>query len=342
MTCYPCIIMTVAGTEVKATLVYTSTQICATELFSVSLTRPQIDYHTLRQYVPAFQTLRETARKLREWYANVHVGSSLPLAPFLFPQPSTVIPYQLSLSLSPSLVPHSIDISTVKLIEKVGPPENTERCLYKGVIVREYDRPILVYIKFVPITYGVRPHLLLASKGKAPQLYYCADVVSGLKVVVMEDLGGYALPAICPSAMTSFVEAQIWPAIEFLHENNCVHGDLRPQNVVIDDAKSNAFLVDFDWAGSVGVARYPTRLNHDITWRKPLQELEDELIQKEDDIFMFKNMIRTVNKDTSAKRPRNAGDSQEGASVRKKSKAGSTGQARQRGDMPPPSAPASK
>ena len=53
-----------------------------------------------------------------------------------------------------------------------------------------------------------------------------------------------------------------------------VHGDLRPNNIMCqelpDQGKERGELeikvIDFDWAGRLGVARYPTNRNPDIAW----------------------------------------------------------------------------
>lgn len=48
-------------------------------------------------------------------------------------------------------------------------------------------------------------------------------------------------------------------AVEVMHAKNFVHGDLRPQNILVVDNKVR--LLDFDWAGNEGTARYPKSQN---------------------------------------------------------------------------------
>ena len=53
-------------------------------------------------------------------------------------------------------------------------------------------------------------------------------------------------------------------AINTLHENGLVHGDLHAANILWRDGEVR--FVDFDWAGEVGEARYPGNMNPKINW----------------------------------------------------------------------------
>ena len=81
-------------------------------------------------------------------------------------------------------------------------------------------------------------------------------------------------------------------AIKVMHEQNFVHGDLRPPNVHIGkDGK--VYVLDFDWAGLVGKAFYPFSLAENNDW--PLQvnaHLNDMLpVTKEHDIYMLDRLV---------------------------------------------------
>ncbi|THH09269.1 hypothetical protein EW145_g2141 [Phellinidium pouzarii] len=50
-------------------------------------------------------------------------------------------------------------------------------------------------------------------------------------------------------------------ALEILKTKSIVHGDLRMANIIVDPEKKHAKVVDFDWAGKSGEARYPPMIN---------------------------------------------------------------------------------
>ena len=45
-------------------------------------------------------------------------------------------------------------------------------------------------------------------------------------------------------------------ALELLKEKNFVHGDLRMLNLIVDHS-NRIYVLDFDWSGEEGIARYP-------------------------------------------------------------------------------------
>ena len=54
-------------------------------------------------------------------------------------------------------------------------------------------------------------------------------------------------------------------AVRHLHEGGFVHGDLRRPNVLVaagkDDTEVKVWIIDFDWAGRCGHARYAWNRN---------------------------------------------------------------------------------
>jgi serine/threonine protein kinase len=73
-------------------------------------------------------------------------------------------------------------------------------------------------------------------------------------------------------------------AVDCLHEINYVFGDLRLQNVMVHEDKIK--LVDFDWAGIHGQAKYPAQMNmENIRW--PQGVGPREIMLKKHDIDML-------------------------------------------------------
>jgi RIO-like serine/threonine protein kinase len=75
-------------------------------------------------------------------------------------------------------------------------------------------------------------------------------------------------------------------AIKVLHEKDIVFGDLWRPNIMVLNA--TAKLVDFDWCGKHGEAKYPANLNDlgNISWHPDVQRATT--MRKEHDIFMLK------------------------------------------------------
>ena len=152
-----------------------------------------------------------------------------------------------------------------------------------------------VVVKFVQ-QYGIDAHRYLANLGYAPQVLYFGNVYPDTikrplrpRMVIMEYIDG-------ESAFTATLTASqclaLRDAITVMHEQNFVHGDLRPPNVHIGkDGK--VYVLDFDWAGLVGKAFYPFSLAENNDW--PLQvnaHLNDMLpVTKEHDIYMLDRLV---------------------------------------------------
>ena len=80
-------------------------------------------------------------------------------------------------------------------------------------------------------------------------------------------------------------------AVEFLHEKDFVHGDIRPPNVLVND-KGEIKLIDFDWAGREGCAIYPSLLNGNVGW--PEGATAGKKITKKHDTFMLQKIVKKI------------------------------------------------
>lgn len=119
------------------------------------------------------------------------------------------------------------------------------------------EGPEYVVIKFVRSNYGYDPHELLAAKNFTPIKLFHYDLLSGEWIaVVMEFVKGRMSPE---DKKNQKVQSQLQNAVKLLHDSGYVHGDLRCQNIIVRDDDSIC-IVDFDWAGLFGSARYPVEL----------------------------------------------------------------------------------
>ncbi|KAF8601301.1 hypothetical protein BDV93DRAFT_475718 [Ceratobasidium sp. AG-I] len=156
-----------------------------------------------------------------------------------------------------------------------------------------------VVVKFVQ-TYCTRAHRLLANAGLAPKLLFDSEKLlptAGDRMIVMEyvpntDLYDYlGLPSTKPgSAELEAIREDVEKAVDMLHKENLVFGDLRAPNVIVVKRgdKTGGMLVDFDWCGTVGDAKYPPGMNlENLTWPegatkgKPLSKAHDiEMLER--------------------------------------------------------------
>ncbi len=112
----------------------------------------------------------------------------------------------------------------------------------------------------------------------APKLIHVdSSLIFGHVIVIMEYLQGYrdlvSYAQARPGLRYEEIASRLKTIADKLHENGFVHGDLRPQNILINiknDASSKDLvaLIDFDWAGKDGQVRYPAGLNHEVLWPK--------------------------------------------------------------------------
>lgn len=140
--------------------------------------------------------------------------------------------------------------------------------------------PIEVVVKFTA-QYNARAHRLLSEAGFAPLLYSCTRLYGGLDMVIMEFLLFETLWRMKynDDGRRQDVPESVWDdvaaALKMLHDADIVFGDLRLPNIVAvprcavgphakGGPRVRAKLIDFDWAGTDGVDRYPTTLNHEL------------------------------------------------------------------------------
>jgi hypothetical protein len=158
----------------------------------------------------------------------------------------------------------------------------------------------LAIVKIVYGQYGEEVHRFLAERGMAPTLYGTQTLEGGPMMIVMEDLnindGWTTLDFITPkeqnAAKNEVIREKVHPRLQnivrILKTNDFVHGDIRSNNIMVKKGhEGECYLIDFDWAGKVGTARYPFDLNTSITRRR----IPGAAIMLEDDQQMMDQII---------------------------------------------------
>jgi hypothetical protein len=162
-----------------------------------------------------------------------------------------------------------------------------DKLLYKA---RVDDR--LAVVKFVS-TYNAEAHRVLAERGLAPTLHYAGTEHAGTKHAVGQTYGGRymivmnffdGVPPVRP--LTKRQLELVKQAIELLHSRDLVFGDLRVPNILVKD--ESVMIIDFDWCGKAGEARYPATLNDAVDWPKGVEP--DAVMLKEHDLTMLRKL----------------------------------------------------
>lgn len=128
-----------------------------------------------------------------------------------------------------------------------------------------------VIIKFAKLRYGREVHEHCAAKGLAPELLTHEELPGGWHFCVMERVES---PVPIWKVERSLVEPKLREVLRVLHAANFVHGDLRIYNILWDSDTQQVKLVDFDWAGVQGAAKYPPFLCPEIAWPKGVETNE--------------------------------------------------------------------
>ena len=148
-----------------------------------------------------------------------------------------------------------------------------------------------------PKCYGEEVHRTLADAGLAPLLHGTARVPGAPTAIIMEYLDPSAGWTTLQAYIKEHPEIKIntkHPALvklfKTMKEKKVVHGDLRPNNIMCrvqpesgtEGQELDIKVVDFDWAGKLGSAKYPAIMNAAIKWpgapRGPIDEDHDETL----------------------------------------------------------------
>ena len=142
-----------------------------------------------------------------------------------------------------------------------------------------------VVIKFSPSYYGEEVHRHLADQGLTPKLHMSKKLCGGWYALVMAKVEGSRLQL----NVTKPVKEALKYALDTMHKEDYVHGDVRPQNIlVVND--SRVCLLDFDWAGKKDTVRYPVALNmsRSSVWHPDVKP--GGLITKEHDLYQLEQI----------------------------------------------------
>ena len=158
------------------------------------------------------------------------------------------------------------------------------------------ERNATVAVKFTRM-YSTEVHEFLAQKNMAPKLFNISEMECGGKVIEMEYIHGKILHECQQSLSTAQkqnVRHRLISTVQDMATSKFVHGDLRRPNIMIrnEDISSPSptpIIIDFDWAGTQGQAKYPSSLNNNVVW--PVGATPRAVIMCDHDREMVENSL---------------------------------------------------
>jgi hypothetical protein len=115
---------------------------------------------------------------------------------------------------------------------------------------------------------------------RSSSLFPAQPLYGGRYMVVMDFVDGTS-----PDALTGAQFAKVKKAVTLLRSKNLVFGDLRLPNILPKGGR--VMIIDFNWCGGAGDARYPAELNLDRELGWPSGVRPGLIMQKEHDLFML-------------------------------------------------------
>ena len=119
-----------------------------------------------------------------------------------------------------------------------------------------------IYVKFTR-RYSEAAHRAAYDAGYAPELLAANDVYGWYMVVTRDISWDYVLFWDLEDRQSRIeAKAQVKIAIDAIHAKGFVHGDMRDVNIMVNRHNSRDIkIIDWDWAGRIGEARYPHNVN---------------------------------------------------------------------------------
>lgn len=256
------------------------------KLFSEDLYIDAWQYNTVHRVGLVFKAISLAVAELREYYETlVDDPNPEPITMRLYPTPLPLdeghnIP-QLNYIGKLSHAGGLLQEDDKKMIKQERP-----YALYKAKMVQtESNDEVDVVVKFT-VRYHEEAHRILAENQLAPTLHCCIPLVGDMIMVVMDHIEGSSL-FLKHHLDHEKIYHDVERAVNLLHRQNLVFGDLRVQNVM-SKATGGAVLIDFDWVGEHQVSRYPASWNSSNTWAPGAARRA--LMDKVHDIFMLDQM----------------------------------------------------
>lgn len=142
------------------------------------------------------------------------------------------------------------------------------KLVFSAIVTTSTLAPMPVVVKYTRrFSEGAEAaHQISAGRGEAPILHH-VERLYGWSILIMEDLCSRTYLAVDSerhSQVADIIKNKLKNALDSLHKEGFVHGDVRCGNIMYCHRTQAIALVDFDWAGAIGKATYPLAMNRDV------------------------------------------------------------------------------
>ena len=222
------------------------------------------------------------------------------------------IPTLCSRILSPFPEITSVDGYEWSYTDVLGSNPTTSR-VFRANLLKKHGEdcvpPVSIVVKVSRRSYGTLAHSFMANLDGAPSLVHSFNVDPWWAIILMEFVEGTHPSSVSAAQLDAFerklslfhcggvmdiakveIASSKKRKVDEGPPSGFVHGDIRRPNLIQRASDQAILLLDFDWAGVLGDARYPPFMNcDDEMW--PGDNLDCQLITIEHDEEMFKKLI---------------------------------------------------
>ena len=264
----PMILLAIAGNHLVVSTAIFTDAIYADELLSIKLRLGPHGSDNVRRVARVFMAINKATEGLCTLYEHLSTDPSSQTGA-LWPNPTLHPPQPTERLLKLEFLSKldRADGTTLQIIDE----DNERHSMYLARMQTETLDDKEVFVKFA-VNYHEYAHRLLANQTPplAPALYFCARVVGDMYMVVMEyiprsrrrDL--YSATSGSPplEVVPEVVRRDVTKALNLLHEEHLVFGDLRETNMLyLPEDGGRVLLVDFDGVGRDGEDIFSCSLN---------------------------------------------------------------------------------
>lgn len=264
----PVVLLSIAGNRLVVSTAIFTHAVYANELLSITLELGPHGPDNVLYVARMFMAINDSTKQLRLLYKGLVTPSlSSQQTNALWPNPTADPPN--SANRFPTLEYVS------KVNRRVGDElpiidEENERHAMYIARMRTDTSTQDVFVKFAT-KYNETAHKLLAEQDPplAPALHFCARVIGGMHMVVMEYIPNSKGKSISWTPISQpvldVVQRDVTKALDLLHKKDLVFGDLRETNLLyLPEDGGRVLFVDFDGVGRHEVDRYSSTLNPKI------------------------------------------------------------------------------